>query len=546
MSPREVIPGLLSWAPAEDAPKDDSTWKSGVSFCEKDGDSRGYVVTHYAPQASGLAYGPLDLENTVRFVVALEQKLSLWQKRKRTSPLVVYTEKDDIAAHANVGILMGAYLIWQRSWTVPEVMEKLGSETSDICLPCSWLQERKANGLKELGLMKVSFCWQGFELAKRFHWVDHRCFSDGFFADLVCSQYQAMLTAFDAAWIVPNRLLVCADPTTTAEDPNPATFKHLFPLASDSNLEDGVNDLVLGDRPPGSPERRSDNTPNSFASDGSGRNAQPVSPLGLSPASRQFSDKDLLDPPQVILPAPTTTPSGPGFKMSELDGLPSASGQGQPASTDRVRVRPAPVSISAPAESRFYADPTSPGGRTELDSTASVNKDYFCDDRAGSLNVNGLEKLSFVKLLEEQGVGMVVRANFPKESGMISASYSARQLKSYGIDHLDVPFGDYNGAVPPANLIEKTLKAAGPLVEANQAVCVHCKGGFGRSVILICCLAIHVLDVPGDALLGWVRVTRPGAITTLDQERFLCSLTGRAALTKLLKGDGNQACCTIA
>jgi len=364
-----------------------------------------------------------------------------------------------------------------------------------------------------------------------------------------------MRTAFDASWIVPNRLLVCADPTTTAEDPNPATFTHLFPPASnDSNLED----VALQDLVPGSPERKSDTTPNSLVSDGSGRYPHQnlivtsQSPQAGSSLSLQVDDKDL-GSAQPILP---TSGIGPGFKMSELDckiapsgiaGVSSASGQGQPAATDRVRLRPAPVLISAPAESLTYADPTSPGGRTELNSTATVNKDYFSDDRAGSLDVNGVQKLSFVKLLEEQGICMVVRANFPKESGMISPSYSARQLKSYGIDHLDVPWGDYNGAVPPAGLVEKTLKAAGPLVEADQAVCVHCKGGFGRSVLLICCLAIHTWDVPGDAMLGWVRVTRPGAITTLEQERFLCSLTGRAALTKFLKGGSDSpVCCTIA
>eukprot|EP00972_Heterocapsa_arctica_P115713 16449330-Heterocapsa_arctica.AAC.1 len=45
--------------------------------------------------------------------------------------------------------------------------------------------------------------------------------------------------------------------------------------------------------------------------------------------------------------------------------------------------------------------------------------------------------------------------------------------------------------------------------DARKAVLVHCKGGFGRSVVFACCLLIWEHDIPGRQLLGWVRVVRP-------------------------------------
>merc|ERR1719188_2778471 len=68
--------------------------------------------------------------------------------------------------------------------------------------------------------------------------------------------------------------------------------------------------------------------------------------------------------------------------------------------------------------------------------------------------------------------------------------------------------------------------------EGYGAILVHCKGGFGRSVVLSCILLIHMFDVPGRSVLGWSRIARPGAITTPEQEAFLCKLRGRADLQK--------------
>ena len=61
---------------------------------------------------------------------------------------------------------------------------------------------------------------------------------------------------------------------------------------------------------------------------------------------------------------------------------------------------------------------------------------------------------------------------------------------------------------------------------------MHGKGGFGQSVMLACGLAVERLGVPGRALLGWVRVARPGAVTTREQELFLVGLEGRKAMRR--------------
>mmetsp|Transcript_44853 Transcript_44853/g.103635 ORF Transcript_44853/g.103635 Transcript_44853/m.103635 type:complete len:95 (-) Transcript_44853:32-316(-) len=63
-------------------------------------------------------------------------------------------------------------------------------------------------------------------------------------------------------------------------------------------------------------------------------------------------------------------------------------------------------------------------------------------------------------------------------------------------------------------------------MEPDRTIFVHSRSRFGRSVVLACCLAIHRLDVPGSVLLGWVRIARPGAISTRSQELFLHKLSG--------------------
>eukprot|EP00931_Biecheleriopsis_adriatica_P073440 TRINITY_DN47722_c0_g1_i1.p1 TRINITY_DN47722_c0_g1~~TRINITY_DN47722_c0_g1_i1.p1 ORF type:complete len:532 (+),score=124.33 TRINITY_DN47722_c0_g1_i1:42-1598(+) len=134
-------------------------------------------------------------------------------------------------------------------------------------------------------------------------------------------------------------------------------------------------------------------------------------------------------------------------------------------------------------------------------------------------------------------ISLMVRANFSNEPGLkeIGGSYDAKAFTSKGIGQVDVGFDDVKGGVPPVKLISTMLeRCTASASERRAAVLVHCKAGFGRSMVYAACWLIHKFDVPGSSLLGWLRMCRPGAITTPDQEKFLQKLSGKQDLQKLL------------
>mmetsp|Transcript_70471 Transcript_70471/g.168776 ORF Transcript_70471/g.168776 Transcript_70471/m.168776 type:complete len:469 (+) Transcript_70471:172-1578(+) len=142
-------------------------------------------------------------------------------------------------------------------------------------------------------------------------------------------------------------------------------------------------------------------------------------------------------------------------------------------------------------------------------------------------------------------VSLVVRVNLHEEPGLeeLGGSYDPRTLEQNGISHEQCGYPDHDGAVPPPRIIQQMLTACAQR-QQGSAVLFHCKGGFGRSMSLACCHIIHEFDLPGDILLAWARIARPGSIVTQQQETFLSSLKGRTSMEKLVSEQ--MACCTIA
>ena len=50
---------------------------------------------------------------------------------------------------------------------------------------------------------------------------------------------------------------------------------------------------------------------------------------------------------------------------------------------------------------------------------------------------------------------------------------------------------------------------------------VHCKAGLGRTGTLITCYAMKNYKIPAHAMIGWIRVCRPGSVLG-PQQHFLC------------------------
>mmetsp|Transcript_15303 Transcript_15303/g.38176 ORF Transcript_15303/g.38176 Transcript_15303/m.38176 type:complete len:461 (-) Transcript_15303:343-1725(-) len=187
--------------------------------------------------------------------------------------------------------------------------------------------------------------------------------------------------------------------------------------------------------------------------------------------------------------------------------------------------------------------PAFPSSSEEEDSAIMVNPETDSEDSERREPVRPFESRGppdWITLLQENSIGMVIRLNAMQEKGMVEQSYDAKRLAEFGISHMDIVLPD--GSVPSPKNVARSLEACASIMESGtQAILFHCKGGFGRSVVLACCLIIDQFDVPGTTLLGWVRIARPGAVNSPQQERFLQSLGGRADLRRYAEG-GHRGC----
>jgi len=153
----------------------------------------------------------------------------------------------------------------------------------------------------------------------------------------------------------------------------------------------------------------------------------------------------------------------------------------------------------------------------------------------------------FVSWCKASNVQLIVQANLPDEAGLreFGGSYNPTELTSHGLEHFKYTFEDTNGAVPTAACVRSMISTCTDC-EALGAVFFHCKGGFGRSVLLACSYIIWKYDVPGRTVLAWVRICRPGAVITPQQEKFLCTKGGRREMERFMHVATDAACCSIA
>jgi len=151
---------------------------------------------------------------------------------------------------------------------------------------------------------------------------------------------------------------------------------------------------------------------------------------------------------------------------------------------------------------------------------------------------------SFAAFFEEVGVKLIVRLNLPKEPGL-PRSYSPRTFTKRGIAHLDTSYDDVKGSVPRRSIIKKIVDKCNEVVRQNEnaAVTFHCKAGFGRSVACATTWLVYHHDIPGHMAMIWMRLCRPGSITTPQQAQFLGRLTGKAGIEENLLQPA--ACCTV-
>ncbi|CAE8606472.1 unnamed protein product [Polarella glacialis] len=550
----EILPSKLSWAPGK--LEQSSLLEQGqlpakqrvlsalelcsVSKPTESPESQGlvgaggsYQVLHYSQEACGRAFGPLNFAQTIRFCNRLDTELSRLKSNDPLELLVLATPSQNPEARANSAVLLGAYLIFRLGWSVDQVTMALPEE-GDLSFACSWsrldLKENKRH-------MRALHCWQGLKIAQQNGWVSSLCCEDAFHADLVVSGWERLALTYDASWLVPGMVIICADPTTTVCDPNPNTFSELWPTVEkpmcgqqpeptilfESMFEDvspskdnvnakqigSVSRMTFGSVP-------EDSGPASLASKDTVNGQQTGSVSGITRARRWQSRPT----PVLISPNEMESPADPLSPVSPLSLCSPSSCPVSPRRTPGARGRRPSV----------------------CSSTDTVCKEYgnFVDMELA--NNHGGQGLPFFGLLQELGVKSVVRANFNMEAGMVTPSYDAAALQGLGMNHLSVPIADHNGGLPKPSDVAAVLEMCETLAY-GYPIAVHCKGGFGRSVVLACAIAIDRFDVSGAAILGWVRIVRLGAVTTTEQEQMLCSFKGRDDLRKWAGCPRNTKCC---
>jgi len=498
----EVIPGKIFWAPESSIYAGCEHYLSCVLGEESDEFLRGgnYAVPHYSQSSVGGAFGPLALDQTVRFCQLLERKLSV------VGTVVLRVQAGDAAGRCNAAVLLGAYLLLHQAWTLEQVEMTLSAEAM-LGFPCSW-SGRPACGPPQPAMLHVRDCWAGLSMARRLEWIDSKVLQeDELIATLGMSMYRLMAQQFDAVWISPGEAMVASDPMSTIKDPCPGTCTKLIPEARAVNLASDPGDDV---------------SELSTSSLGCVESAKAPSPQKLNCTTSPghflptFGSQESSSTVEVVPP-----------QHSDKQALVAESDTSNTLTPQRHPVRPQ---------------------QEDTYSCHTLCKDYGATNvQVAADTLHRLPPTDFVTFCEERGIGLVVRVNRGDEEGLVEngGSYEGHQIQDCGLEHLDLPIADQYGGVPSVRVIRRFLTACEERSAQSRAVLVHCKGGFGRSMVLVCCLLMQRHDLPGRALLGWVRIARPGAITTPDQERFLCSLGGRADLNSRLQVDQNKACCVI-
>lgn len=508
----QIMEGRLWWAPelpgcAEAQLDVDLVLR--MSDYAGDEDLRGgrYGVVHYGSQATAKACGPLALDQTIAFWRLLEAKLA-----KHDSVAVAAWGRKE---RANVAVILGGFLL-KEGWSFEEVDRALKIE-AHLQFPCSWAHSSRGDGHPG---MSVRDCWLGLELAMQQGWLDRELLGDTFASSFLCAQYRKVVRQFDAAWLAPSQVLVAADPITVVADPDPETCRSLFPGMSKKSSMFVSESSV-----------REESEPSERGTVLEGKDARVVkvtSPaqLGRSPARPTLLEADF-GVIQPTLPRQVSMCTNHS-QLGELEFLRGVSHVGSPRALRAAEPRlPLPESCPSTAHTvckEYAPQPMSP-------ETGGV--EFPLDD--------------FVTWCRARSVGLIVRVNLDNEQGIkhLGGSYSSEKMREFGIKHLNLPVRDHDGGVPDVASIRRFLEATTELLGQEEALLVHCKGGFGRSVVTACCYLIWKYDVSGRALLGWVRIARPGAITTLQQEEFLLRFRGVADLNRYLASQSDKACCTI-
>jgi len=131
-----------------------------------------------------------------------------------------------------------------------------------------------------------------------------------------------------------------------------------------------------------------------------------------------------------------------------------------------------------------------------------------------------------LKAIAAWGASAIVNLVEEHEMRALGVADTARRLPA-GIDYLRLPIPD---AGTPDGSWERQWALASPglheRLRAGERIVVHCKGGLGRTGLVVARLLIELGTPPAEAVAR-VRRARPGAIETDVQLRYVLALAPR-------------------
>ena len=113
---------------------------------------------------------------------------------------------------------------------------------------------------------------------------------------------------------------------------------------------------------------------------------------------------------------------------------------------------------------------------------------------------------------------MVISMTEDTERAALGAATLPDHLAKAGIAWHAFPIRDYGTPAPGADWATISRAAHAVLAQGGR-VLAHCRGGLGRSGMVILRLMIELGEDP-DAALNRLRAIRPGAVETPDQARW--------------------------
>ena len=115
---------------------------------------------------------------------------------------------------------------------------------------------------------------------------------------------------------------------------------------------------------------------------------------------------------------------------------------------------------------------------------------------------DGLSVKDFVPKFEKLGINTVIRLN--------ECLYDESILMDAGIRVYNQEYQD--GSCPNDYVIRTFVETCEVELCMGNGVAVHCRAGLGRTGSLISCYIMHKYKFSAKALIGWMRIARPGSI----------------------------------